>query len=115
MSSESKADLQLEIAHVLLLDIVGYSKLLVDEQRDVVHKLNQIVRSTGEFQRGEAAGKLICLATGDGMALVFFANPDAPVKSALEIAAVLKSYPHIQVRMGIHSGQISGVSDVNER
>src|SRR5712691_8900869 len=115
MSAESSSDFELEIAHVLFMDVVGYSKLLVDEQREVSNELNQVVRSTQQFRNAEAAGKLIRLPTGDGMALAFFTNPEAPVKCALEIVQALKSHPRLQLRMGLHSGPVSGVTDVNER
>ena len=115
MSAESSSDFELEIAHVLFMDVVGYSKLLVDEQREVLNELNQVVRSTQQFRNAEAAGKLIRLPTGDGMALAFFTNPEAPVKCALEIVQALKSHPRLQLRMGLHSGPVSGVTDVNER
>jgi TolB-like protein/Flp pilus assembly protein TadD len=115
MSAESSSDFELEIAHVLFMDVVGYSKLLVDEQREVLNELNQVVRSTQQFRNAEAAGKLIRLPTGDGMALAFFTNPETPVKCALEIVQALKSHPQLQLRMGLHSGPVSGVTDVNER
>src|SRR5437660_4127875 len=115
MAAESSTHLELEIGHVLFMDVVGYSKLLINEQRELQQQLNQIVRSTEHFRAAEAAGKLIRLPTGDGMALVFFNSPEAPVQCALEIAEALKSYPHLQLRMGIHSGPVSGVTDVNER
>src|SRR5712691_7766258 len=103
MSAESKTDLQLEIAHVLCSDIVGYSKLLVNEQSELVRQLNQIVRSTEQFRKAEAAGKLIRIATGDGMALAFFTSPDAPVRCAVEIGKALREHPQLRLRMGIHS------------
>ena len=112
---EAPANLELEIAHVLFIDVVGYSKLLINEQRDLLDELNQVVRNTEQFRSADAAGKLICLPTGDGMVLAFFTNPEAPVKCALEICDALKTHPHIQLRMGIHSGPISRVTDVNDR
>jgi serine/threonine protein kinase/class 3 adenylate cyclase len=115
MPAEIKPNLQAEIAHVLFMDVVGYSKLLIDDQRDVQQQLNQIVRSTDQFRIAEKAGKLIRLPTGDGMALVFFSNPEAPVCCALEISKELKNYPELQLRMGIHSGPVSNVADVNDR
>jgi class 3 adenylate cyclase len=90
MSTEV-TNLQLEIAHVLFIDVVGYSKLLIDDQRELQHQLNQIVRGTGQFRAAEAAGKLVRLPTGDGMALVFFTGPEAPVQCALEISEALQS------------------------
>lgn len=115
MASEVQKEIELEIAHVLFIDIVGYSKLLIDEQRDCLHTLNEVVRSTEAFRAADAAGKLTLLPTGDGMALVFATTPDAPVVCALQIAKELKSHPDLQVRMGIHSGPVSGVVDVSQR
>jgi TolB-like protein/class 3 adenylate cyclase/Tfp pilus assembly protein PilF len=115
MSAELKPDLQLEIAHLLSIDVVGYSKLLVNEQIELVQELNQIVRRTECFQVAEKSGKLIRVPTGDGMALVFFRSPEEPVQCALEISKALKDSPNIQVRMGVHSGPISQVTDVNDR
>ena len=115
MSAEIKKEIQLEIAHILFIDIVGYSKLLIDEQKELQQRLNEIVRGTEEFRTAEAENKLIRLPAGDGMALVFFTSPEAPVRCALEISEALRSYPHLQVRMGINSGPVSGVADVNDR
>ena len=115
MASESAPDLKLEIGHVLFIDIVGYSKLLIDDQRDLQEQLNQIVRGTERFREAEAAGKLVRLPTGDGMALVFFASPEAPVQCALEISEALKEKSHLRVRMGINTGPVSGVADVNDK
>ena len=115
MSSEVKKEIQLEIAHVLFSDIVGYSKLLISEQHALRDTLNQIVRSTEEFQTADAAGRLIKIPTGDGMALVFYKSPEEPVECALEISRALKGHPHLQLRMGVHSGPVSGVIDVNEQ
>jgi tetratricopeptide (TPR) repeat protein/class 3 adenylate cyclase len=115
MSAEAKSNLPLEIAHVLFIDIVGYSKLLIDDQHDAQQQLSRIVRSTNEFRIAERDGKLVRLPTGDGMALVFFNNPEAPVQCATEIAKALKNNPTFELRMGIHSGAVSGVTDVNER
>ena len=115
MPGESKPDLRLEIAHVLFIDIVGYSKLLINEQRESLEELNQVVRSTESFRAAEAAGKLARLPTGDGMALVFSTTPDAPVECALQIGKALKSRPELRVRMGVHSGPVSGITDVNDR
>ena len=113
--SEPKPDLRLEIAHVLFIDIVGYSKLLINEQHEVLQKLNQLVRGTQAFQSAETAGKLIRFPTGDGMALVFSTTPDAPVQCALQISKALRSHPELQVRMGVHSEPVSGIMDVNDR
>src|SRR6184192_4709383 len=115
MAVKLKSDPHLEIAHVLFLDVVGYSQLLVNEQREVVQQLNDIVRATAQFRQSSAAGKLICIATGDGMALVFFQSPEEPVHCAMEIARALKSHPHVRLRMGVHSGPINQVTDVNDR
>jgi adenylate cyclase len=115
MPTEIKKEIQLEIAHVLFIDIVGYSKLLIDEQRDYLHTLNEVVRETDAFRAADAAGKLTRLPTGDGMALVFATTPDAPVSCALQITKSLRSHPELRVRMGIHSGPVSGITDVNDR
>jgi TolB-like protein/class 3 adenylate cyclase len=115
MSTEIKKEIQLEIAHVLFIDIVGYSKLLMNEQRTLLDTLNQVVRNTEEFRSAEAAGRLIKIPTGDGMALVFYNSPEAPVECALEISRALKEHPELKLRMGVHSGPVSGVIDVNER
>ena len=114
MAVEVKKEIQLEIAHILCADIVGYSKLFVNEQRALLDALNQIVRGTDEFQSEEAAGRLISIPTGDGMTLVFYSSPEAPVECALEMSRALKDHPRLPLRMGIHSGPVSGVVDVNE-
>ena len=114
MAAEVKKEIAFEIAHVLFIDIVGYSKLLINEQRELLEELNQVVRSTERFREAEAAGKLIRLPTGDGMALVFSNTPEEPVECALEISRALKNRPDLPVRMGVHSGPVSGVLDVNE-
>src|SRR5216110_2323754 len=115
MSVEVKKEIQLEIAHVLFIDIVGYSKLSVNEQHAAVEELNGIVRASKQFQEAEAAGRLIKIPTGDGMALVFYTSPEAPTQCAVEISRILKEHPRLQLRMGVHSGPVSGVFDVNER
>jgi len=115
MAGEVKKEIQLEIAHVLFIDIVGYSKLSINEQHAAVEELNQVVRASEQFQRAEAAGRLLKIATGDGMALVFYASPEAPAHCALEISRALKERSRLQLRMGIHSGPVSGVVDVNNR
>jgi TolB-like protein/class 3 adenylate cyclase/Tfp pilus assembly protein PilF len=114
-SAEIKPDLQLEIAHILLIDLVGYSKLLVDEQIEFLKELNQIVRSSECFREAERSGKLTRIPTGDGMALLFLHSPEEPVRCALEISRTLKDHPHIRVRMGVHSGPVNQVTDVNDR
>ena len=115
MTAELERDAELEIGHVLFMDIVGFSKLLVDEQSDCSDRLNQIVRRTSQFRAAEAEGKLIRLPTGDGMVLVFFTSPEAPVRCAVEIAKALKDCPDFGLRMGIHSGPVNKISDVNDR
>jgi TolB-like protein/class 3 adenylate cyclase/Tfp pilus assembly protein PilF len=114
-SPEPKPDLPLEIAHLLSIDVVGYSKLLVNEQIELLQDLNQIVRSTECFRSAEASGKLNRLPTGDGMALLFFHSPEEPVRCALEISKALQEHPHIQLRMGVHSGPVNQVTDVNDK
>src|SRR5213592_1417546 len=115
MSSEHSSDVQLEIGHVLFLDIVGYSKLLINEQSEQIQKLKEIVRGTEQFRLAEAEGKLLRLPTGDGGALVFRTSPEASVRCALEISKALKSHPELRVRMGIHSGPVNEVTDLNEQ
>src|SRR2546430_15179205 len=111
MAAEITKEIQLEIAHVLFTDIVGYSKLPIHQQRAVVERLNEIVRGTDEFQAAETAGRLIKIPTGDGITLVFYHSPEAPVECALEISRALKKHPELQLRMGVHSGPVSGVID----
>ena len=115
MPAEVKKEIELEIAHVLFIDIVGYSKLSVNEQHAQVEELNEIVRASEQFRRAEAAGRLIKIPTGDGIALVFYTSPEAPAHCAAEISRVLKEHPRLKLRMGIHSGPVSGVVDLNER
>ena len=114
MPPESENNLRLEIGHVLFIDIVGYSKLLITEQSEQLQTLKEIVRATEQFQIAEAAGKLLRLPTGDGGALVFRTSQEAPVLCALEISKALKSHPELRVRMGIHSGPVNEISDLNE-
>src|SRR5712691_1599293 len=114
MSTEIKKEIQLEIAHVLFIDIVGYSKRSINEQGAVVDELTEVVRSSDQFQRAEAAERLIKIPTGDGMALVFYTSPEAPAQCAIEISHILKEHPRLQLRMGVHSGPVSGVIDVND-
>src|SRR6266849_2796580 len=109
MAADLERDLQLEIGHGLFMDVVGYSKLLLDEQRELQQQLRQIVRNTDQVRTAEAAGELLRAPAGDGMALVFLNSPEAPVKCALEIDKALKVYPQLKLRMGIHSGPVSGV------
>ena len=111
MSTEVKKEIQLEIAHVLFVDIVGYSKLSINDQRAAIAELTQAVRTSEQVQNAEAASRLIKIPTGDGMALVFYKSPEQPVECALEISRALKE--HRQLRMGVHSGPVSGVIDVN--
>src|SRR5712692_10387749 len=113
MAAEVKKEIQLEIAHVLFIDIVGYSKLSIHDQRAAIDELTQAVRTSEQFQNAEAAARLIKIPTGDGMALVFYKSPEEPVKCALEISRALKEHPRLQLRMGAHSGPVSGVIDVN--
>jgi len=113
--ADSKPDLQLEIAHLLLIDMVGYSKLLVNEEIELLQELNQIVRDTECFRAAEASGKFNRVSTGDGMALLFFRSPEEPVRCALEISKTLQDHPRIQVRMGVHSGPVNRVTDVNDK
>jgi TolB-like protein/class 3 adenylate cyclase/tetratricopeptide (TPR) repeat protein len=113
--AELRPDLQLEIAHLLLLDLVGYSKLLVEEQVQLVKELTEIVRATECFRRAARNGKLVRVPTGDGMALAFFSSPEEPVRCALEISRALQGRSRIQLRMGIHSGPVNRIVDVNEK
>jgi TolB-like protein/class 3 adenylate cyclase len=115
MTAELESDAQLEIGHVLFMDIVGFSKLLVDEQSKCSQRLNQVVRNTNQFRVAEAAEKLIRLPTGDGIVLVFFTSPEAPVRCAVEIARALKDGADFSLRVGIHSGPVNKISDVNDR
>src|SRR5712664_26829 len=115
MSPEHSSDVKFEIGHVLFIDIVGYSKLLINEQSEQIQKLKQIVRGTEEVRKAEAEGKLLRLPTGDGGALVFRNSPEAPVLCALEISRELKKHSELCVRMGIHSGPVNEVTDLNEQ
>src|SRR6516225_9076077 len=111
--SASSSDVKLQIGHVLFIDIVGYSKLLINEQSERLQKLKEIVWGTEQFRLAQAEGKLLRLPTGDGGALVFRNNPEAPVLCAMEISKELKRHPELQVRMGIHSGPVNEVTDLN--
>jgi adenylate cyclase len=115
MPAEVKKEIQLEIGHVLFIDIVGYSKLSINEQNAAIDELTQVVRATEQFQKAEAADRLIKIATGDGMALVFYTNPEAPVRCAMEISHRLKEHSRLCIRMGIHSGPIKAVTDLSEQ
>src|SRR5712672_4123058 len=115
MSSEHSSDVKFEIGHVLFIDIVGYSKLLINEQSEQIQKLKEIVRATEQCRLAEAEGKLLRLPTGDGGALVFRNSPEAPVLCALEISKALKNHPELHVRIGIHSGPVNEITDLNEQ
>src|SRR4029453_18655889 len=113
MSTEVEKEIQLEIAHVVFIDIVAYSKLSINDQRAAVDELTKVVRCSDQYQKAEAAGRLIKIPTGDGMALVFYTSQEAPAQCAIEITRLLKEHPRLQLRMGVHSGPVSGVIDVN--
>src|ERR1043166_6478942 len=115
MPSEPSADVKFEIGHVLFIDIVGYSKLLINEQSDQIQKLREIVRATEQFRLAEAEGKLLHFPPGNGAAFVFRNSPEAPVLCAVEISKELKRHPELRVRMGIHSGPVNEVTDLNEQ
>src|SRR5213595_1947632 len=115
MASDTAAEVKLEIGHVLFIDIVGYSNLLITQQSEQLETLRKIVRGTGEFRAAETEGKLLRLPSGDGGALVFRTTPEAPVLCALEIAKELKNHPELPVRMGIHSGPVNEITDLNEQ
>src|SRR5258708_16053156 len=115
MSTEVKQDRELQIAHILFTDIVGYSKLLSDKQRELFRLLNELVRNTTQFRAADVAGKLVRLPTGDGMVLVFFTSVDAPVRCAQEIGRKLREHPQLLLRMGINSGPVDEVRDVDDR
>jgi TolB-like protein/class 3 adenylate cyclase/Tfp pilus assembly protein PilF len=115
VSSEVHKEIELEIAYVLFIDIVGYSKLLIDQQHRLLQLLNEVVRGTEQFSKADANHRLITIPTGDGMALVFYNTPEAPVECALEISRAVKEHPELRLRMGVHSGPVSGVVDVAGR
>src|ERR1700739_2921934 len=115
MPSEQSSEVRFEIGHVLFIDIVGYSKLLINQQSEQIQELKEIVRGTERVRLAEAEGKLLRLPTGDGGALVFRNSVEAPVLCALEIAKSLEIYPQLRVRMGIHSGPVNEISDLNEQ
>src|SRR5689334_15276876 len=108
MPQANNADMiRMEIGHVLFVDIVGYSKLLMNEQSEQIQALKEVVRASEQVRQADAQGKLLRLPTGDGAALVFRSNPEAPVLCAMEIARGLKNHPEVKVRMGIHSGPVN--------
>ena len=113
--AENSPDLRLEIGHVLFIDMVGSSKLPMNEQTESLRQLNEVVRNSAQVAAAEAAGKMLRLPTGDGMALVFFTTPDAPVRCAIEINQALNKHPKLELRMGVHSGPVDEVMDVNQR
>src|SRR5262249_39126288 len=115
MADQVSSDVKLEIGHVLFIDIVGYAKLLITDQSERLQKLKEIVWGTEQFRLAEAEGKLLRLPTGDGGALVFRTNPEAPVLCAMEISKELKNHPELRVRMGVHSGPVNEISDLNEQ
>src|SRR5947208_2444104 len=115
MPSDAPSEVKFQIGHVLFIDIVAYSKLLINEQSEQIQKLKTIVRGTEQVRLAEAEGKLLRLLTGDGGALVFRTSPEAPVLCALEISKELKKHPELQVRMGIHSGPVNEVTDLDEQ
>src|SRR5438046_8901486 len=115
MSAEVGKGIELEIAYVLFIDFVGYSKLVTHEQRRLLDSLNRIVREAEHFREAEANGRLITVPTGDGMALVFYNTPEAPVQCALEISNAARDHPELKLRMGINRGRVSGVRDVSGR
>src|SRR5260370_41585211 len=115
MSAEVKKEIHLEIAHVLFMDVVGYSKLLINEQREIMQQLNQLVRKTAQFQASEANGKLISIPSGDGMARVFFQSLEEPVQCGVDISQLLKNYPRLRLRMGVDSGPVDQIKHVDDR
>src|SRR5205807_6500145 len=115
MTPEGESRPKVEIGHVLMMDVVEYSTLLITEQSRIMSEIKRIVRSTARIQQAEADGELVCVPTGDGILLVFFNDPEAPIECAIEISAAIKNHPEIRLRMGIHSGPVNQVVDVNER
>src|SRR6478672_8184223 len=116
MAAEVKKEIALEIAHVLFIDIVAYSRMATDDQRAAIDELNQIVQSTDEYRQAQSENRLLKLATGDGMALIFYHSPEDPVECALEISRAIKEeHSNLRLRMGVHSGPVSGVVDVSGR
>src|SRR3981081_3620221 len=115
MAGGMNKEIELEIAHVLFLDIVGYSQPSANEHHARTGELNEVVRLSEQFRKAEAANRILKIPSGDGMALVFYKSPEEPAQCALEISRALKDNPRLPIRMGIHSGPVSGVVDVNER
>src|SRR5437868_12479865 len=115
MSADATTDPKFEIGHVLFIDIVGYSKLLIGEQSDLVRELKEVVATSAQVRVAEEQGRLVSLPTGDGVALVFRDSAEAPAQCALEIAHAVKKYPKVRLRMGIHSGPVNMVTDLNNR
>src|SRR6059036_847159 len=115
MPAEVKQEIALEIAHVLFIDIVAYSKMAMDDQRAAIEKLNQIVQATEEYRAAESENRLLKIATGDGMALIFYRSPEDPVECAMEISRALNQDSKLKLRMGVNSGPVSGVVDVTGR
>src|SRR5438270_6910760 len=116
MAAEIKKEIALQIANVLFIDIVAYSKMASDDQRVAIEKLNQIVQATDEFRKAESQNQLLKIATGDGMALIFYHSPEDPVECALEISRAIKEKrSNLRLRMGVNSGPVSGMVDVNGR
>ena len=113
LQADSGPNRTLEITHVLFMDIVAYSQLPMDEQTRLIEKLQQVVRNTPEFSRAQKRRQLLRLPTGDGMALVFFGDAEAPVRCALEISRALRKQPDLKLRMGIHTGPVHRVEDIN--
>jgi TolB-like protein/class 3 adenylate cyclase len=114
-TEQQRSTVRAEIGHVLFIDVVGYSTLLMNQQSELLRELNEIVSSTNEFREADAQGKLIRLPTGDGMALVFRTNPEAAAQCAVEVSRELHAHPNIQLRMGVHSGPVNEIVDVNQR
>nr|MDQ6914154.1 hypothetical protein [Verrucomicrobiota bacterium] len=115
MSSDALSEMKVEIAHVLTMDVIAYSTLLITEQTRIMAELTRVVKNTARLRRAESEGRIISIPTGDGMVLVFFDDPQAPVECAVEIATAMRSQPEIRLRMGIHSGPVNEVVDVNNR
>src|SRR3954467_130284 len=115
MSPDAASEVKFEIGHILFIDIVAYSQLLITQQSEQLDTLKRIVRGTEQLREAEAEGKLLRLPTGDGGALVFRTTPEAPVLCALEIARELKNHPELGVRMGVHSGPVNEITDLNEQ